>query len=264
VRRLLDVTSDLVNARDQRGSTPLMQAAMYRDVAMLEVLLERGADVNLVNNDGATALMRAAGDYDKVKLLLDRGANVDAKSNLGRTPLLIAANFPGNVKTVKLLLDRGANIKDQDPFGDTCLTAASKRGDVEMVKALIDAGVDLFAGGRPPLAWAAEEGNLETVVCLLEHGAGKVKEHVSLALSAAAARGPHEAVRLLLEHGGDPNSPMSFGGYTPLMLAAYSENLSAETVELLLAKGANPLPSVPAANRRSVWPPNTAKWRAWT
>lgn len=239
VRSLVEGSKELANARDRRGSTPLMQAAMYGDAALLGYLLDHGAEVNATNDDGATALMRAAGDYDKVNVLLERGAKVDAKSALGRTPVLIAANFPGNTRTVKLLIERGANVKDQDPFGDTCLTAAAKRGDVEMVKALVAAGADLFAGGRPPLAWAAEEGNLETVVCLLEHGAGKVKEHVSLALSAAAARGPHEAVRLLLEHGGDPNSPMCYGGYTPLMVAAYSENCDAASVRLLLEKGAN-------------------------
>jgi ankyrin repeat protein len=241
---LVNGDKELVRALDHHGETPLMQAAVYSDAAMVKLLLEHGADVNLASPSGATALMRAAGDFDKAELLLARGAKVDAKSNLGRTPLLIAAAFPGNVKTVRLLLSRGAKANDQDQFGDTCLTSASKRGDAEMVKALIEAGAEVGAGaswfGRPPLVWAAEEGNMETVACLLEHGASKVQQHLDMALSSAAWRGPVAAVRLLIEHGANPNAPSPIAGYTPLMWAAYSENVDVETIRLLLEKGADP------------------------
>lgn len=239
VEKLL-ASGDLLRARDKHGSTPLIFAAVYGDAKMIELVLARGGDVHATNDDGATALHRAAGDIDKVRLLLDKGAKLDVRTPLGRTPLLIAASYPGNVETVKLLLSRGAKIADQDSFGETCLTSAAKRGDAEMVKALIDAGADLFVGGRPPLVWAAEEGNVETAACLLAHGADRSKELVSAALGSAAARGPAEMVRLLLDHGAEPNTPSRLAGYSPLMLAAYSENVSAETVQLLLDKGADP------------------------
>jgi ankyrin repeat protein len=241
---LLSGDKELVSALDHHGETPLMQAAVYSDTAMVKLLLEHGADVNRASRNGATALLRAAGDFDKSKLLLARGAKVDAKSNLGRTPLLVAAAFPGNARTVRLLLARGAKVNDQDQFGDTCLTSASKRGDAEMVKVLIEAGAEVSAGaswfGRPPLIWAAEEGNMETLACLLEHGAGKVQQHLDIALSSAAWRGPNAAVRLLIEHGANPNTPSPIARYTPLMWAAYSENVDVETIRLLLDKGADP------------------------
>jgi len=240
VAALLNADKTIVNHRDRLGSTPLMQAAVYSDARMLTLVLDLGADVNLTNLDGATALMRAAGDFEKVQLLLDRGAKIDAKSAMGRTPLLIAVAYPGNTKTVELLLARGANIADQDSYRETCLTTASKRGDVEMVRLLIKAGADLTAGSRPPLAWAAEEGDVETMACLLAHGADKMKPIVSAALSSSASRGPIEAVQLLLDHGADPNAPSPIAAYTPLMWAAYSENASLPTVQLLLDKGADP------------------------
>jgi ankyrin repeat protein len=217
-----------------------MHAATLADARMVALLLERGAEVNAKNSSGATALMRAAGDLEKVRLLLDQGADVNARSELGRTPLLIAATYPGNLETVLLLVARGADVKDQDPFGETCLTNPSKRGDAAMVRFLIEAGADVAAGGRPPLAWAAEEGNVATLKCLLEHGAAKNPQHLAAALSAAAARGPLRAVQLLLEHGDDPKIPSAIAGYTPLMWAAYSEEQNADIVRLLLAKGADP------------------------
>jgi ankyrin repeat protein len=240
VSELLDKDKDLVQARAAGGDTPLMQAAAYSDERMLQQLLERGADATATNRDGATALIRAAGDLKKVQLLLDRGADLHAKSTYGRTAILAAAAWPGNAATVKLLLDRGAKLNDSDQFGETCLTSACKRGDTEMARLLLSRGANPVAGGRPPLVWAAEEGNsIETVRCLLDHQPPQPPPVISAALSSAAARGPVELVRLLLDRGADPSAPSPIAGYTPLMWAAYSDLQSAEVVKLLLDKGAD-------------------------
>jgi ankyrin repeat protein len=227
----------LLESTNGYGSTPLLEAAAYADASIITLLIEQGADVNAANPDGATPLMRAAGNLKKTRLLIERGANVNAKSIFGRTALLIAATYPGNSATVRLLLDKGADIKDVDQFGETCLTSAAKRGDAEMVKLLIEAGADLAAGGRPPLVWAAEEGNVATLQVLLDHGAGKNPIHATMALGSAAARGPAEAVRLLLAAGGNPSAPSPMDDFTALHWAAYSDNVDLETVKLLLDKG---------------------------
>jgi ankyrin repeat protein len=243
VDRLL-ADSSLVQAVDRHGATPLMHAVLYADVALLRQLIDRGADVNAADKSGATALMWAAGDLDKVKLLVERGAKVDVRSKLGRTPLLIACSYADNLEVVRFLLQSGGKITDRDLFGETLLTSASKRGAVQLVNFLLEAGADMHSGGgfvgRSPLAWAAEEGNAETVACLLEHGAAKDPKSLNSALFNAAVRGPTQAVRHLLEHGADVNLPSGFAGYTPLLGAAYSENASVDTVQLLLEKGADP------------------------
>ncbi len=231
--------SSLLRVQDWQGSTPLLRAALYADADMVRLLAQKGADVNAATRDGVTALMWAAGDAEKVRVLLEKGAKVNARTSLGRTPLLIAATYAGNSETVRLLLEKGANISDQDALRETALTSAAKRGDARMVKILIDAGADLNAGGRPPLVWAAEEGSVEAVKCLLDHGAAAHQESLNGALFSAAVRGPLEVVKLLLDRGADPNSAAGFAGYTPLMGAAYSESAGAETVGLLLAKGAD-------------------------
>src|SRR5262245_6297935 len=244
VAELVSRQQDLANATDRRGDTPLMYAGVYSDTAMVKLLLEHSADVNAVNPEGATPLMRGAGEFEKVELLLARGAKVDAKSKLGRTALLVAAATPGNVKTVKLLLASGANVNDQDQYGDTCLTSAAKRGDAEMVKVLLEAGANVAAGsswpGQAPLIWAAETGDLPTLTHLLQHGADKIQPHLDIALANAAMRGSLHAVRLLIDHKADPNAPSPIAKYTPLMLAAYCDDISADTVRLLLDKGAAP------------------------
>lgn len=76
---------------------------------ILTLLLEHGANVNLANKDGHTALMGASfrGDIGKVKILLEHGADVSLKSADGHTALMHAAERY-NTEIVKLLLEHGA------------------------------------------------------------------------------------------------------------------------------------------------------------
>src|SRR5712691_7386014 len=91
------------------GSTPLMFAVLYGDTAAVRSLLDSGADPNVTNDAGATALMWAADSVEKTRLLLEHHADTNAKSADGRTPLLIAAGRSGSLGIVEQLLDHGAN-----------------------------------------------------------------------------------------------------------------------------------------------------------
>src|ERR1700693_294223 len=74
-----------VNAKDQRGSTPLMYAAAFGSLDAIKVLLSAAADVNSKNAFDATALLWSANDLAKVRLLVSKGADVNARSKQGRT-----------------------------------------------------------------------------------------------------------------------------------------------------------------------------------
>lgn len=238
-----DGSSSLINTTDRHGATPLMHAVLYANTALVRRFIDQGADVNAADHLGATALMWAAGDLGKTQLLVERGAKVDVRSKFGRTPLLIACTYADNVEVVRFLLKSRAKVTDRDMFGETPLTSASKRGAVKLVEELITAGADVHSGGgfvgRSPLAWAAEEGNVETLECLLKHGAAKDPKNLNTALFNSTVRGPVAAVRLLLEYGADVNVASGFAGYTPLLGAAYSETVNTEAVQLLLKRGAN-------------------------
>ena len=91
VERLLKQSPAAARAPGSAGITPLMYAALYRDLPSLRRLLDLGADANAKNDAGATALMWAVDDLEITRLLLDRGADPNARSVDGRTPLLLAA-----------------------------------------------------------------------------------------------------------------------------------------------------------------------------
>jgi ankyrin repeat protein len=77
------------------ASTPLIEAIKSRDPVAVNAALDRGADVNAAEGDGATALHWAAqiDDVEMLTLLLEAGAAVDATNRFNVTPLELAASM---------------------------------------------------------------------------------------------------------------------------------------------------------------------------
>ncbi len=119
-----------------------------QNFAEIKALLEKGADVNQKDADGATALMKAAylGNFQLVKLLVDKGADVNASDNSGITALMNAA-VSADLETVKLIAGRVADINVRDDGGATALmyAALSPRDDPAAAKYLIEKGADAGA-----------------------------------------------------------------------------------------------------------------------
>jgi ankyrin repeat protein len=116
-----------VNARDAEGNTPLILASFYATPQCLELLMERGADVNAANKAGATALIRAATSYEKTRLLVAAGAKVRVRTALGNAPLILAARRAGNSRTVQVLLQCGANPTERNDVGVSPLLSGAAR-----------------------------------------------------------------------------------------------------------------------------------------
>jgi ankyrin repeat protein len=241
------------NARDAGANTPLMYAATYGNAACVRLLLDRGADVNATNSSGASALLRAAFDYEKLRLLVERGADVNARSALGNTALLLAARTAHSSRSVELLLARGADAAATNRFGSTALMAAVAGGDEQSVRLLLKHGADVNAqptpdelgfvlgGGRSALMWAAFRGDLAILKLLLDAGADvNAVGGLGTALAQAAWSEQIAAARLLIQRGADVDLAGPKDGYAPLHWAASSENSDPALAKLLLDHGANP------------------------
>jgi uncharacterized protein len=143
-------------------------------------------------------------------------------------------------RTVGQLVARGFDINSRDPKGQTALHLALRDGSPRMLEALWKSpALDVNApnaNAETPLMFAALRGQLEWVERLL--GRGAKLHHEGWSPIHYAATGPDvRVVRLLLDRGApvEPRSPL---GHTPLMMAARWG--SEASVELLLARGANP------------------------
>jgi ankyrin repeat protein len=245
-----------VNARDAKGATALMYAALYGDVQFVNLLLEKGADANLSNDLGINALMWAAGDLAKVRALIAHGANINARSNYGYTALSVAAASPGNLPTVQLLLHKGADPKAVDKDGVGPLWLACARGDSEIVRELLRLGADPnekhLKLTETALMWASKMNRPRSVEALLKAGAdvnqrsairvpaqsGQQEVGLTSALLWAAPRNDPETVKLLLNAHADANA-VDMRGLTPLMLAVTNEDQNPETLQLLIGKTAD-------------------------
>ena len=95
VELLLERGADIDAQSDDRGYSPLMDAAQQGDARLLRFLLEKGADTDLQSKDGQTALVLAVGrsDADIVETLLAGGADPDIADKLGLTARKYAKLF---------------------------------------------------------------------------------------------------------------------------------------------------------------------------
>src|SRR5204862_5127345 len=151
--------------------TPLMYACLYRDAAAARLLLANGAEPNVRNEAGATALMWAVDDLEKTRLLLESGADANARSADGQTPLLIATGRFGASDVVKMLLNHGADpsVQAHSVSGPvTPLRKAAELGDEATLRLLIRSGANLKAAGIFPLIAAISVGSRACVDLLIE------------------------------------------------------------------------------------------------
>ncbi len=252
LRNALDNGSP-VNARDARGNTPLMLAAVYAESSCVKLLLDRGAEVNVANAARATPLMRAAFDYEKLRLLLEHRAAVNLHSALGNTALMLAARPANSHRAVELLLSHGAEPNATNNWGATALMAAAASGDDISVRLLLKHGANvnaqpvadpvafIFGGGRSALMWAAFRGDAAIMKLLIAGGADVNGEgFLGTPLSQTAWADHTEAARFLIARGAQVNQAGHGDGYTPLHWAASSEQRDASLVKLLLSRGADP------------------------
>jgi uncharacterized protein len=123
-----------IEIQDKAGENAMMLAALNGDIAMVQLLISKDAEVN---KKGWAPLHYAAanGHDDIVKLLLDHSAYVDAGSPNGTTPLMMAAR--GNhVSTVKLLLDNGADLNVKNQIGLNALDFAKQYKAPDVIEGL--------------------------------------------------------------------------------------------------------------------------------
>lgn len=246
VRTLLRSGAD-PNVRDSGGATALMYAAIYDSVEEMRLLIDRKADVNAASDSGATALMWAVHDSAKIRLLLDNGAAVNARTR--GTPsatALIVAIRAGNVASVRMLLDAGANVKDDT----SALVAATQvRGNGEVERLLTAAGVpapdnaqlsSMLTGG----SGAGVLVNIGVAERLIDKGATPPLD-IQIAIFRTpflglAANEFGLATTRTLLDRGADPNRSGSGGITPLMMAAGAPQPDANVIKLLLDRGADP------------------------
>ncbi|XP_066215875.1 histone-lysine N-methyltransferase EHMT2 isoform X3 [Saccopteryx leptura] len=120
-----------VNAQDSGGWTPIIWAAEHKHIEVIRMLLTRGADVTLTDNEENICLHWASftGSAAIAEVLLNARCDLHAVNYHGDTPLHIAARESYH-DCVLLFLSRGANPELRNKEGDTAWDLTPERSDV--------------------------------------------------------------------------------------------------------------------------------------
>ncbi len=127
--------SQLVNMRNACLWTPLMKASINGHIQAVKKLLSKGAEVDLTDKGGYSAMMLAASNnfYNIVSLLVTQGADINRVELTNGWTSLIWAAKRGHVETVKVLLKNNADISIRDNSGNTALDYARQNNITSLI-----------------------------------------------------------------------------------------------------------------------------------
>ena len=255
-----------LNEQNETGYTPLHYGVMKTRPGVVALLLEAGADPDVVNNQAKTPLdLAISGSKDEIiDLLLEAGAaveppvdgihvlawnnevigvklhiyagtDIDQADELGNIPLLLAVE-KGHIGVLELLIKHEANLEVSDPDGFTPLIMSAELNHPELLQLLLDAGADIAAedkAERTALDWAIIMQSAEAETILRENAAPSSAEKSFI---AAIQTNNIDAVKALLKKGVDVNEP-AYTTKTPLHYASHSRNK--DILKLMLIEGAD-------------------------
>lgn len=172
MRRLLEAGEN-PNVRGRNGRPAIFWASTVFKNEVLRLLIEHGADLNTASADDSPLLHAArCGDLTKTRMLLDAGA--DPNMIIAGEPLLGRVCEGKHHKCAALLIERGADVNARSDLGSQPIHSAARTGNPEMLEVLLAAEADIEtrdAGGHLPLELAIEWGRAEAVKMLLAAGA---------------------------------------------------------------------------------------------
>lgn len=234
------------------GMTPLIIAAEQDQIEIFQLLLRYGAQPDAKDKHNRTALHWATnnGSLTLVTTLLESVSEVTSlftqEGEAGCTPLHIAV-LKGYEDFVRLFLDAGISVNLTTKGGFMPLHLAAERGNLGMVKLLLEYDADPSAEGptfiETPLFFAAQVGNTDIVEVLSEITPNRKAEWVEgyFSLFIAAYQGHEVIVKMLLKKKVNPNAFIR-NALTPLTAAAQQGHKN--IVNILLKHKAEVNPSV--------------------
>lgn len=166
-------TANVATVRSGSLSTPMVEAAAAGDLDEVQALVEEGAPLNVVTDQGTPLIAAAGNGHDRIAwYLLSEGADPNLADRSGRTPL-IAASAKGSQRLVKVMLSAGAHVNASGAQGQTPVSAAAEAGNLSVVKTLLAAGgnVNIAPEGESLLMRVVRNGDLLMTEVLIAAGA---------------------------------------------------------------------------------------------
>ncbi|XP_010788588.1 dynein heavy chain 12, axonemal isoform X1 [Notothenia coriiceps] len=229
----LAVQPEALSRVDERGWIPLHEASAQENKKILEIIFSASppgaAQCRTLKGETPLFLAVVHGVRDNATFLLQNASSPDLQNDEQDSPL-VAAILNDQYDLATLLLRYRANVDQTGPLNRTALHESAFLGLENFVHLLLESCADPNARDikkKTPLALAAQNGHLNVVEALLQKGANVCCESESgPVLFDAAASGNPDIISLLLDHGADPNQPLS-SGHLPIHRVAYHGHILA-------------------------------------
>ncbi|XP_046562347.1 serine/threonine-protein phosphatase 6 regulatory ankyrin repeat subunit C-like [Haliotis rubra] len=235
-------TLDL-ECRGQYGRTALMKAAEKGHRGVYDLLVSKGSNVSVLDDDGNNVLHVACcgGDVHMVKhVLCNKQFGIEDRGKFGRTPLMMAAE-KGNIRVFDSLISRACDFKALDFHGYNVLHVACFSGNIDMVShVLTKTNIDIESKGqygRTPLMASANKGHRGLFEFLVTKGSdvSAVDDDGNNVLHVACQGGSLDMVKYIISQKIFTAEIKDKLGRTPVMHAAYFGQR--EVFEYLVSKG---------------------------
>ncbi|ORX42230.1 ankyrin [Piromyces finnis] len=218
IKLLIDKYKAKIYDVDKYGNTLLHKFCKRHgdnDVKLFTFLIEKGLDINKVNNDGNTPLMELCKYTTKdfyIPLLLENGAKINVRNNNGETAILVNCKH-GKLscdRLVKKLVECGADVNIADNDGNTpLLISCRKDSDLPILglnRYFIENGADINKAnkkGRVPFHEICYYGSKLLIDYFVEHGAdiNKMDNDGNAPLSIARSANNENNIKHLISYG---------------------------------------------------------------
>ncbi len=224
-----------VDVTDKDGNTILMRAFQFGKNEIIETLLESGADINKLNNEKENILFFVDSQCSDeiLKKVIKKGVNLNQKSSKGYTPLHKAVFANRSEKHVKLLVEAGADVNILDNQNRTPLhhLLTYDKNSAILAEWLIDKGADINLKTNDDVTVLhmvssiddAHRSLLPRVIKDSSIDINAVDDRGSTPLFYAVQDGCVQNIKLLLEHGANPDIMNDYGS-SPRILSKYHYN----------------------------------------
>lgn len=178
----IDRGADVNEKAEFSELTPLELAVSKGNYAITKLLIENGAAINSFYYDSGDYPIHFAAEYGKediVELLIEKGADINCLNGSMKTPLSLAVSN-GHKETAGVLIKNGVNVNFPiDGYGNYPLHIAAEKGNIEIIKLLLDSGADINRRNKlkePPLLLAIQNGHKDVAEFLRSRGGEEHKE----------------------------------------------------------------------------------------
>lgn len=248
VKQLIEAKVNL-NLVEKHGWNAVIIATKYGQEKCLKRLIEAGAYLNMKNKDGFNSALTLGSqfqNYECIKQLIEAEVdfNITKECELNILLILLSNNDQKCLNKFMKAMEQSEykevveDVNEKNLKGYSPITYACNRGDIPLVKQLIEAGVDVNEKdfkGYSPITYACNKGNIPLVEQLLRNGADvntSNKDGVTL-LMGAVKKGFIELVELLLERGAKVNATTSEGKYTALIYLCIADTTKIDLETIL-------------------------------